>query len=263
MTSPASFITGPPLFPGLIAASVWMKLTPPRVRIALTMPRVTVLLNVPSGEPTTKTCCPTFVDPADPRGRTWRGTLGCGVRSSARSASVSMPATRAATVSPVPSLSVTSDWSATTWAEVSTLTSLTKNPLPVPRDVSTTTTAGSTRSITSSSAMGAAGAGTGTGMAPASASTDGATGGGAGTVADASGAGLGAGTSSAGASATAWAAVLGPGAIPDCQRRPTTPRSAIARDAARAGQSRRRAGRARSVAASAAGGAVDASSWRT
>ena len=65
-TSPRRFTSGPPLLPGLMAASVWMKFchlrsSSPRSRLcrplALTMPRVTLWLR-PKGLPTASTKSP-------------------------------------------------------------------------------------------------------------------------------------------------------------------------------------------------------------
>ena len=42
ITSPRKLTSGPPLLPGLIAASVCTSVRPPTVRTALTIPRVTV-----------------------------------------------------------------------------------------------------------------------------------------------------------------------------------------------------------------------------
>ena len=65
-TSPRRFTSGPPLLPGLMAASVWMKFwssssSSPRSRLcrplALTMPRVTLWLR-PNGLPTASTKSP-------------------------------------------------------------------------------------------------------------------------------------------------------------------------------------------------------------
>jgi hypothetical protein len=48
MTCPLRSSSGPPLLPGLMAASVWMSVTLPAWRMALTMPRVTVFESEPS-----------------------------------------------------------------------------------------------------------------------------------------------------------------------------------------------------------------------
>ena len=67
MTSPREFSSGPPEFPGLMAASVWMASSisaPSGVRMGRTelmMPRVMVPLS-PKGLPMAKTFCPTTSD---------------------------------------------------------------------------------------------------------------------------------------------------------------------------------------------------------
>ena len=62
MTSPRALISGPPLLPGLIDASVWMKLSygplPITRPVALTMPAVTVCSS-PNGLPMAITGSPT------------------------------------------------------------------------------------------------------------------------------------------------------------------------------------------------------------
>jgi hypothetical protein len=65
MTAPVASRRGPPLLPGLMAASVWIRLrmVPPSVVIwrpvAETMPLVTLLSKVPSGLPIATTSSPT------------------------------------------------------------------------------------------------------------------------------------------------------------------------------------------------------------
>ncbi len=64
-TSPFALRSGPPEFPGLIDASVWMKSSPPSRSgsalrpVALTTPRVTVLSR-PNGFPTAMANSPTL-----------------------------------------------------------------------------------------------------------------------------------------------------------------------------------------------------------
>jgi hypothetical protein len=78
MTSPRTLTSGPPEFPGLIAASVWMKSwmlpwpargSPARARpLALTMPEVTVKVSAsPRGLPMASTNSPTRASSLLPR----------------------------------------------------------------------------------------------------------------------------------------------------------------------------------------------------
>ena len=150
MTSPRSLMTGPPLLPGLMAASVWMNRTPSTSRMALTMPRVTVSVNVPSGEPITMTGCPTLMVVTLPSRAAGWGVAGATVESSARSTLVSTFATRAASVVPSASFTVTMPAPVTTCALVRRLVAEMKKPLPLPRDVLTTATAGIRSAMTSS-----------------------------------------------------------------------------------------------------------------
>ena len=66
ITSPLRFTSGPPLLPGLMAASVWMSVTGPALRTALTIPRVTVFESTPSAEPTAMTSSPTRAPDTEP-----------------------------------------------------------------------------------------------------------------------------------------------------------------------------------------------------
>ena len=51
--------SGPPLLPGLIAASVWIIVAPSTSRRPLTMPRLTLFCRKPSGVPMVITSWPT------------------------------------------------------------------------------------------------------------------------------------------------------------------------------------------------------------
>ncbi len=96
ITRPAVSSSGPPLLPGLIAVSVWMRLVSrvpswtSMVRpIADTMPVVTESVNSPSGLPMAIACWPTSIAPESPIaavGRPVSLTL-----TMARSVNVSMP----------------------------------------------------------------------------------------------------------------------------------------------------------------------------
>ena len=69
ITAPVASSSGPPLLPGLIAASVWMRLREarrsPRLRserpVAEMIPVVTVLVYVPSGDPIAIASWPTLM----------------------------------------------------------------------------------------------------------------------------------------------------------------------------------------------------------
>ena len=164
ITSPSRVTSGPPLLPGLMAASVCTSVTPPTARTALTMPRVTELCRTPSGEPTAITSWPLRTRAAEPSGSTCCDTSGFRTRSTAMSTSDEEAATLAARVLPSNRRMVTLHAPGTTWALVRTVSGATKNPLPVLPPASTRTTARMARSATSSNpaAVGAAGAGTGT-----------------------------------------------------------------------------------------------------
>ena len=58
-TIPRRLSSGPPLLPGLIAASVWIIVAPSTSRRPLTMPRLTVFCRKPSGVPMAITSWPT------------------------------------------------------------------------------------------------------------------------------------------------------------------------------------------------------------
>ena len=66
ITSPWRSTSGPPLLPGLMAASVWISVTPPACRTPLTIPRVTVFWRTPSAEPIATTSWPVRMPVAVP-----------------------------------------------------------------------------------------------------------------------------------------------------------------------------------------------------
>ena len=66
ITLPARSTSGPPLFPGLMAASVWISVTLPACRTPLTMPRVTVFCSTPRADPMATTSWPDRTPAADP-----------------------------------------------------------------------------------------------------------------------------------------------------------------------------------------------------
>ena len=95
ITAPAAFRSGPPLLPGLIAASVWIRLwsVPPSVWIwrptADTMPLVTLFEKVPSGLPIATTSSPTLSASESPS--VAAGSPVASIFTIARSVRVSMP----------------------------------------------------------------------------------------------------------------------------------------------------------------------------
>jgi len=97
-SSPFAFTSAPPLFPWLIAASVWMKdsippLYTPRVRaLALTIPAVTVEFRL-KGFPTASTHSPTFSVSESPTGIVGRSSSDS-ILIRARSVLGSVPITR-------------------------------------------------------------------------------------------------------------------------------------------------------------------------
>ena len=96
MTLPLGSNSGPPLLPGLIAVSVWMRLlrtSPPSTGMlrpsAEMIPLVTESVNVPSGLPMAMACWPTWIDAESPIGAVGRPVAS--TLTMARSVSVSMP----------------------------------------------------------------------------------------------------------------------------------------------------------------------------
>ena len=125
MTRPLASSSGPPLLPGLIAASVWSRLVSVTgwpvtsswtvmVRpVADRMPLVTVSVNVPSGLPIAITVWPTWSDEASPMTAGLSPVVWTLMR--ARSWSVDCVTMVAGNCSPSASSTV-SDWlPATTW----------------------------------------------------------------------------------------------------------------------------------------------------
>ena len=66
ITLPSRSTSGPPLLPGLIAASVWISVTLPACLTPLTIPRVTVFCRTPSADPMATTSWPDRTLAADP-----------------------------------------------------------------------------------------------------------------------------------------------------------------------------------------------------
>jgi hypothetical protein len=129
ITCPLRSISGPPLLPGLMAASVWMSVTSPAWRMALTMPRVTVFDRTPSAEPIAITSWPTRAPWAEPRRSVaWPG-LTLSTFSTAKSMAADVLTTRAVYFA-APACSCTDVWASMTWAFVMTVSGRTKNPLP-------------------------------------------------------------------------------------------------------------------------------------
>jgi len=131
-TSPASFTTGPPEFPGFTAASVWKTFTPPRGAIPETTPRVT-LTPAPSscsrGKPITLTSVPTSTREESASGSV--GSPVAWIAATARSCAGSA-ATTVATYALPPRATSTLPAPATTWLQVSRYPlGLTTNPVPV------------------------------------------------------------------------------------------------------------------------------------
>jgi hypothetical protein len=95
ITAPVASSSGPPLLPGLIAASVWMRLSSWLLSVwisrpvAETMPLVTVFENVPSGLPIATTSSPTLSASESPIVAAVRPVAS--IFTMARSVSVSIP----------------------------------------------------------------------------------------------------------------------------------------------------------------------------
>src|SRR5256886_7350151 len=136
-TRPRESTSGPPEFPGLRAASVWITSSisrPPTERnerpSALTTPAVTVLWK-PSGLPIATTSWPTRSAPESPSSATVSETGG--TRSTARSVSGSSPTSSARTRRPSGNAASSRVASWTTWLVVSTNPSgVNTNPEPFP-----------------------------------------------------------------------------------------------------------------------------------
>ena len=92
-TAPDLFTSGPPLLPGLMAASVCTRVSPPEARTAETMPRVTVPCSMPSAEPTASTSSPTWTVRAGASRSVGCEAGGCSTCTSARSTSLAVDET--------------------------------------------------------------------------------------------------------------------------------------------------------------------------
>ncbi len=138
MTFPSMFSSGPPLLPGLIDASVWMKSVKVRPSSfdgterprAETTPVVTEPER-PNGLPTATTLSPIIRSDDVPIGAGVR--LFASTRSTARSLSGSTPISFAATCVPSWKLTVMREAPSTTWLLVTTMPSLDQTK-PEPRD---------------------------------------------------------------------------------------------------------------------------------
>ena len=126
-TAPQRSTSGPPEFPWLIAASVWIigsrrdQEEPGRIRLtAETMPRVSVCSR-PKGFPMAKTSSPTRIrSSVSSRATGSVPSSGSGIRRIARSKSGSAPTIRAGTFVPRPSVTTTALAPKITWAFVRT-----------------------------------------------------------------------------------------------------------------------------------------------
>src|SRR3990172_1814207 len=138
-TSPAELSRGPPLLPGLMAASVWMRAScnstgvPSKLRLnALTTPTVSVLCS-PMGLPMAITFWPTSSSCESPSGNGKSSSLAASTWSKAMSSRGAVPTRRAAKRRPP--LRITSIWflSSITWKAVRMRPSVSRTkPLPVP-----------------------------------------------------------------------------------------------------------------------------------
>ena len=121
-TAPHRSTSGPPEFPGLIGASVWIigcSARPGRRRLSpLTIPRVMVCSS-PIGLPIATTSSPTRRAAESPRRAAGRG-VDASIRSSARSVTVSIPTSRAVAREPESSVTESEAAPSTTWALVNT-----------------------------------------------------------------------------------------------------------------------------------------------
>ena len=144
MTVPDASNSGPPLLPGLIAASIWIAFVttvsvPPSEAVtgrsrAEMMPVVTVLSR-PSGLPTAITSCPTARSADVPSVATVRSFGGSDSWMTARSVVASVPTTVASYIRPSPSVTTIFCASATTWLFVRMRPAesrMTPEPAPLP-----------------------------------------------------------------------------------------------------------------------------------
>ena len=131
-TWPWRFSSGPPLLPGLMAASVCSITVRSARRTALMMPRVTLFWNTPSARPMAITSCPGRTSLTVPSGSTGCEGGALSTRTIARSYSVDDVSTRPGSVCPFESRTVTDTLFCTTWRLVMTVRGAAKNPLPRP-----------------------------------------------------------------------------------------------------------------------------------
>ena len=95
MTAPVGSRSGPPLLPGLIAVSVWMRFVRLSLWVSMLRPRaemiplVTESVNSPSGLPMAIACWPTWIVEESPIGAVGRPVAS--TLTMARSVSVSTP----------------------------------------------------------------------------------------------------------------------------------------------------------------------------
>ena len=150
-TAPLASARGPPLLPGLTAASVWMRRSPLIMGAPLTMPRVSEKArSICAGAPTAKTSAP-VVSASGRMAMQGRADWGSTVRRRATSSCGAMRATTAWRSFPSRRRRVTGApcMPLTTCAAVMTRPSeLTKNPLPKPLPGCRTTTTFERRSST-------------------------------------------------------------------------------------------------------------------
>ena len=164
-TLPVRSINGPPLLPGLTAASVWTSVAVGVWRMPLTMPRVSVFWNKPSADPIANTSCPTRASVVAPIVNV--GCFGSAgeIFNTATSTSAAVRSTRAGTTSPDARRIVTELLPLTTCTFVSRVSGVMKNPLPRLAPASTSTIAGMTCATTLSNPDGSGAAATeGTGV---------------------------------------------------------------------------------------------------
>ena len=115
ITCPSRFNSGPPLLPGLMAASVCSTTVEPARRIALTMPRVTVFWKTPSANPMAITSWPARTLLTVPSGSTGCDAAPLSTRTIARSKSCETVSTRPDSAAPEARRIVTDALLDTTW----------------------------------------------------------------------------------------------------------------------------------------------------
>ena len=163
-TLPVRSINGPPLLPGLTAASVWTSVAVGVWRMPLTMPRVSVFWNKPSADPIANTSCPMRASAVAPIVNV--GCFGSAgeIFNTATSTSVAVRSTRAGTTSLEARRIVTELLPLTTCTFVSRVSGVMKNPLPRLAPASTSTIAGMTCATTLSNPDGSGAATEGAGV---------------------------------------------------------------------------------------------------